>query len=48
MDWRKMADLLASRLQYHAYFDCGHEDVTKDCPYCDDVAAYRTYIEACR
>ena len=44
-EWRAIADLLASRLIHHAYCD-EHAEVTEDCPFCDDIAAFVAYQKA--
>jgi hypothetical protein len=44
-NWRRMADRLAERLMHQCY--CSrHDDPDEDpdCPFCDDIRAYREYI----
>ena len=42
--WRQMADRLAERMLNHAY--CAQHPVPDpSCPFCDDVLAYREYVE---
>jgi hypothetical protein len=47
VNWRKIADLLADRLETHAI--CPQHsvaDAAPDCPWCQDRAAYRKYLMA--
>lgn len=41
--WREIASVLANRLD-HAYCE-DHAEITEDCPFCADVAAYQLYVD---
>lgn len=44
-NWHQVADKLAERLMHHA--DCEfHDGANEDCPFCQDVDAYRAYLRA--
>lgn len=49
-NWRKVADVLASRLVHHVYCQDGCESVAegveRGCPFCRDIAAYGVYVKA--
>lgn len=46
-NWREVAEILAGRLVTHAFCD-EHPAASADpeCPFCQDRAAYRTYLAA--
>lgn len=41
--WKSVARELAHRMSHQAYAD--HNPLDPDCPRCDDVRAYRSYVE---
>lgn len=42
--WKTIAQLLAGRMETHAYCPDNHQPLQpRDCPFCGDVAAYRRY-----
>jgi hypothetical protein len=45
--WKYVAAALAERMQYHNYCD-DHREITPDCPFCDDRAAYALYVAKAR
>lgn len=47
VNWRRVAEVLAARLVNYAECPTHHVDrPDPDCPFCDDRAAYRTYLSA--
>jgi hypothetical protein len=49
--WKKAADGLAERMQYHAFQCQDHvretaRDHKDECPFCADTAAYQDYVTA--
>lgn len=43
--WREVAEALAGRMVNHAFCPENHEPLQVDCPFCDDIAAYRMYAK---
>jgi hypothetical protein len=45
--WEAIAHRLAARLMYHAYCENDDVELNPNCPFCEDIAAYRAYVEKC-